>query len=218
MSDVKTSSKAGAKAERPNKRKLQAQATRKSIVDAMHRLVAEKGYEAVTVDDIAKECGIGKGTLYHYFKSKDDIFGYIERGRFDDLPQLVASRELPTIEERLAAYLELWFGYVASDSRNMAAFWYRQALSHGLPGSREGTHFSDDIDNLEKMLAEAVGSGELVEGTPVDVIARDIVFAINGAAYYRCLDDGDFSLSEWAEAFIEHVLPAHVAPFKVMHK
>ncbi len=47
--------------------------TRQRIVDAAMRLFWEKNYEAVGTDSICKEANVRKGSLYHFFKSKNDI-------------------------------------------------------------------------------------------------------------------------------------------------
>ena len=43
------------------------------ILDASDRLVARYGYSKMTMDDLAREVGIGKGTVYLHFKSKEDV-------------------------------------------------------------------------------------------------------------------------------------------------
>ena len=43
------------------------------ILDASDRLLARYGYKKMTMDDVAKEVGIGKGTIYLHFKSKEEI-------------------------------------------------------------------------------------------------------------------------------------------------
>lgn len=43
------------------------------ILDAADRLLARYGYRKMTMDDLAQEVGIGKGTLYLHFRSKEDI-------------------------------------------------------------------------------------------------------------------------------------------------
>jgi len=43
------------------------------ILDAADRLLARYGYRKMTIDDVAKEVGIGKGTIYLHFKSKEEI-------------------------------------------------------------------------------------------------------------------------------------------------
>jgi AcrR family transcriptional regulator len=48
-------------------------ATRRSIVDAAVRLFSEKGLDGPTIADIASAAGVGKGTIYNYFASKEEI-------------------------------------------------------------------------------------------------------------------------------------------------
>jgi AcrR family transcriptional regulator len=43
------------------------------ILDAADRLLARYGYKRMTMDDIAQEVGIGKGTIYLHFGSKEEI-------------------------------------------------------------------------------------------------------------------------------------------------
>ncbi|HEX8749330.1 MAG TPA: TetR/AcrR family transcriptional regulator [Pyrinomonadaceae bacterium] len=43
------------------------------ILDAADRLLARYGYRKMTMDDLAQEVGIGKGTLYLHFRSKEEI-------------------------------------------------------------------------------------------------------------------------------------------------
>ncbi len=46
---------------------------RESLLDAMDRLLARFGYQKTTVDDLAAEAGIGKGSVYLYFSSKEQV-------------------------------------------------------------------------------------------------------------------------------------------------
>jgi AcrR family transcriptional regulator len=50
---------------------LQARET--AIIQAVNRLLAEKGFEAMTVDQVAIEVGIAKASLYKHFPSKEDL-------------------------------------------------------------------------------------------------------------------------------------------------
>ncbi len=49
------------------------QDVRDSILDAAERLFRRYGYKKTTIDDLAREAGIGKGTVYLYFDSKESV-------------------------------------------------------------------------------------------------------------------------------------------------
>lgn len=57
-----------------------AKATRDAIVAAATRLMQIRGYHATSLDDVLTESGVGKGTFYHYFASKEDLgYALLER-------------------------------------------------------------------------------------------------------------------------------------------
>lgn len=43
------------------------------ILDAADRLLARYGYKKMTIDDLAREVGVGKGTIYLHFSSKEEV-------------------------------------------------------------------------------------------------------------------------------------------------
>lgn len=54
--------------------------TRDAILDATDRLLAERGFRKMTIDDLADEVGIGKGSVYLHFDSKEEIaLSHIDR-------------------------------------------------------------------------------------------------------------------------------------------
>ncbi len=58
---------------KPSKRR------RKEVMDVAARIFSEKGYEATSIQEIAEEVGILKGSLYYYIDTKEDLlFGVIE--------------------------------------------------------------------------------------------------------------------------------------------
>lgn len=44
-----------------------------AIIHAVNRLLAEKGFDAMTVDEVAAQVGIAKASLYKHFPSKEDL-------------------------------------------------------------------------------------------------------------------------------------------------
>lgn len=56
------------------RREEKKQLKRQAILDAGMRLFSVKGYENTSITDLAVEAGVGKGTIYSYFKTKREIF------------------------------------------------------------------------------------------------------------------------------------------------
>jgi AcrR family transcriptional regulator len=61
------------------KRELQKEARRSAIIDAALVEFATQGYTAAKLDDVAVRAGIGKGTIYLYFDSKESLFEEVVR-------------------------------------------------------------------------------------------------------------------------------------------
>lgn len=55
------------------RKKLLGLLTRQHIQDAVVRIITRKGVPGLTMDMVAYEAGVAKGTLYHHFKSKSDL-------------------------------------------------------------------------------------------------------------------------------------------------
>jgi AcrR family transcriptional regulator len=80
---------------------------KESIICAVGRLLSRYGYKKMTVEDIAHEAGIGKGTLYLYFPSKEEIaLGWIDNLHkllINELWEIAKTKEHP--EEKLVEML-----------------------------------------------------------------------------------------------------------------
>lgn len=56
-----------------SRRERKKRETRKRIVEAATRLFGEQGFDAPTVDEIAAEADVAKGTIYNYFEAKEEL-------------------------------------------------------------------------------------------------------------------------------------------------
>ncbi len=84
------------------------EAHRDKILSAAAQLFAAKGYTAASMSDIAKDSGVSKASLYHYFGDKQAILGEIALSHVRWLEALVAQveREATDPEGRLRRLLE----------------------------------------------------------------------------------------------------------------
>ena len=79
-----------------------AEERRRDILDAALRLFATRGFNDTTVSDIAAEAGMGTGTVYLYFPSKEDVLqGLHERFRNENIAS-VASVAVDAMERAAA--------------------------------------------------------------------------------------------------------------------
>ncbi|MCE1255647.1 MAG: TetR/AcrR family transcriptional regulator [Anaerolineae bacterium] len=86
---------------------------RSNILDCALELFANKGYDAVGVQEIVETAGITKPTLYHYFGSKHGLLKTLLELYFSELNQVVAEAavykgDLPFTLRKLA---RAWFGF-----------------------------------------------------------------------------------------------------------
>ena len=54
-------------------KKQQFDAREEAIIDAVNGLLSEKGFDLMTMDDVAERVGIAKGSLYKHFSSKEKL-------------------------------------------------------------------------------------------------------------------------------------------------
>lgn len=65
-----------------SKRELNKKERRQRILEIADELFSSKGYEKTSISNIAKKAGLGVGTVYNYFESKDDIFTVVYGHKF----------------------------------------------------------------------------------------------------------------------------------------
>lgn len=81
-------------------------AKREQIIDGAKRVFMRMGFDAASMNDVTREAGVSKGTIYVYFQSKEDLFAALierEKGRFaEQLRDILAGAEC--IEDALKQF------------------------------------------------------------------------------------------------------------------
>jgi len=133
------------------------------ILDAAFRVFSIKGYHNATVDDIAQEAGISKGTCYQYFAGKEDIFiATMER----TLGTLLAEADAAAGEARDALMRLGIEGLTFISKYRDLQFMFMGIISEALGGN----------ERLRKKAAEAFGQ-------VAEFLARDIERGIAEGAF-----------------------------------
>jgi AcrR family transcriptional regulator len=142
---------------------------REAVLDAAEGLLGRHGYRRMTMDDVARAAGIGKGTVYLHFSSKEDVaLGTIDRlvervvARLDKLAGgtgTVMGRLRRMLAERVLLRFDAVAGYSGSLDELLADV--RPALLE-----RRKAWFRREARAFERLLAEGVRSGTLRDLSP----------------------------------------------------
>lgn len=196
-------------------RNLKALENRNRIVEAAKRLVNERGYDNVTVNDIVAECGLTKGAFYYHFKSKNEVVFQLDRSRFTNVIDEIESSGLTDPLEKMVSYIRKWHSYMDEDTRHYSQDWLRQNLNpeqrHAAYGNTSA--FGIDLDYIRNYLEQAVESGYLKPETPVDDLAKMVAYCMYGSFCERCLSDDSPPTSAWAERATNYLIEIGLAPF-----
>jgi len=113
-------------------RERKKEQTRQRIARAAHRLFGERGFDGVTVAEVARAAEVAEATLFNYFPTKEDLFYSGLEAFGDELVDRVRSR--PAGEPALSAFRSFVLG--ASGQLERIAGGDRSALDHARTTAR----------------------------------------------------------------------------------
>ncbi|ALC23708.1 AcrR family transcriptional regulator [Streptomyces pristinaespiralis] len=183
-------------------------ATRAKLYEAAVTLIAEQGFSATTVDEIAERAGVAKGTVYYNFKSKTELFEELLRfgvGLLTASLQEAADRtaerggtKVEALDAMIRAGLVFIDRYPAFTQLYVAELWRtNRAWQSTLLVVRQQA-----VAVVETVLREGVEAGELSEEVDIPLTAAALVGMVLVAALdwqafqrERSLDDVHGALS-----------------------
>ena len=146
----------------------------KRMLDAAEEVFGQQGFQAASMDEIARRSGITKALLYQYFGSKDGLYeACVERGRadlFDALREAVAAA--PPGREQLAAFVNGYFDFV---EQNRGVWWllYGEASSSAVNEMR-----ARNADLIAELFRNALEEqGRKLDPDTLAVLAHHLVGA-----------------------------------------
>jgi TetR/AcrR family fatty acid metabolism transcriptional regulator len=161
---------------------------RRVILDAALRVFAERGYAAARISDIAAEAGVGKGTVYLYFDSKEDLLMGVFEACVDDMlsmiDELVVSRAKP--REGLRAFFDAALDLVASNVELIDLFEQRIFFSNDRLRARGTALFRSMIDRVVSKITPEIRS-ELAFDYDMEIVATAVIGALASYRLYRML-------------------------------
>jgi len=163
---------------------------RESILHAAEVIFTQHDYHEVLMEDVAQACGVGKGTLYRYFRSKRELyvavmFEGIERLR-DELQVAVDTPASPArkIEGVVRCILEHFW-----DRRFFFALIHRNEHRPEDPDSREWLRRRAAIAGLVEQTLEAAMTAGAVRRADPRIAAEMLLGMLRGVNRYRTPQD-----------------------------
>lgn len=160
------------------------------IMNAAISLFSVHGYEKTTVDMIAAEASVSKGTVYNYFFSKEEIFKILVKKSAADLKESIrmAVRERDPVK-KLSDVIRIYFEFFR---RNPQIYWIVQEyrLYFRNQGEKEISFYDQFFPDEEFLkLAEQDRKNGVLADVSLETVAY-FVFGISGEFLYRELSGG----------------------------
>jgi AcrR family transcriptional regulator len=151
------------------------------IQEAVVRLLSQQGAEALTMERVAEEAGVAKGTLYVYFNDKNALLKAVKEATFVGVRQelwSILDGELPP-EEKLALFLRRQLTYWDENGDAVRVMlWDRQMAE-----IQQGRHLSElyrtYLEKLARVLQQGMASGAF---KPVDAYKAARIILESGVA------------------------------------
>ncbi len=123
--------------------------TRKCILDTAVKLFSKNGFEQTSIEELAREAGIGKGTVYSYFQTKRDIVKAFCDDQLEYARNQLAAKtnpETPLLDQLLTIFLAD-FSYVA-ENREFGRVYLHEKVFPKEPFSEEDFQVQNDYFDL----------------------------------------------------------------------
>jgi TetR/AcrR family fatty acid metabolism transcriptional regulator len=178
------------------------------ILDAAVAVFAEKGFFVSRVSDIADRANVADGTVYLYFKNKDEILATAINTAFDGFMKTARQElsNLPTPSERLRrlAYLHL---EALGSNRNLAVVFQmelRQSTRFLSRFSHE--HLVEYFNLVREAIRDGKASGEFRAELPEKIAANCFFGAMDEMVTSWVLSEKDYPLANVADSLLDILL------------
>ncbi|QTF73433.1 TetR/AcrR family transcriptional regulator [Arthrobacter woluwensis] len=185
------------------RRPQRTSASRQKIFDASMQLIGERGAAEVTVDEIAAEAGVSKGTVYYNFGSKSELIAQLLRHGVDIL--LARFAAVPAVEDPVAAMESVVSEAIAflDDYPSFGQLW----MNENWKAENEWRDLMRELrSELLDVISQALDRIGQRYAVNQDVSRSGLEAAIFGACFIVGLDRKSFHPGRSQEASVEAIM------------
>ncbi|MCF8069214.1 MAG: TetR/AcrR family transcriptional regulator [Desulfobacterales bacterium] len=181
------------------------------IVKAARKIFLKKSFAGATIRDIAKEARLSVGTIYIYFKSKDELWGELyARATTLTNDQLKVSLDAKgSVYDRLLASAKAYFNFQTSDDA-----YFLTVNINELDLSESFKIYTARLDAewyniLTSIFRDGIKAGELDPNLDTMVATYSLFSTMEGLSYYKdygYFDKSDYTLDQLIEKHLSYLI------------
>ena len=178
--------------------------TKKAIFNAAIKVFSIEGYDSATVDEIASEAGVAKGTLYYNFQGKEEIFKFV----IDEGMKLIKNEVLDAINdiddplEKLKISAKVQLRYVYNNKE-----FFRVIMSQIWGDKNRHQEMRQEIRRLVNINSNRIN--DITKGKAdkdvLEVLGCCFIGVLFSSALYEILYEDQYSENYIVDRFMEYV-------------
>jgi AcrR family transcriptional regulator len=186
------------------------QKRKSQILRAAYTIIAERGYENITVQDIATQAGFSKGIIYYYFSSKEDVMVSL----FDSILRVIDRNFASTIKnhpeprEQMERVLRMSFDLVHKHKEFyhvMMVFW-SQVTQKTLMSDLNATLFQRYRRELARIAERGIDRGVFRKEVDANFLATQIIAVVGGTSLQHIFDPDAFDYEKVVDASVAYIM------------
>ena len=178
--------------------------TKKAIFNAAIKVFSIEGYDSATVEEIASEAGVAKGTLYYNFQGKEEIFKFV----IDEGMKLIKNEVLDAIKdiddplEKLKISAKVQLRYVYNNKE-----FFRVIMSQIWGDKNRHQEMRQEIRRLVNINSNRIN--DITKGKAdkdvLEVLGCCVIGVLFSSALYEILYEDQYSENYIVDRFMEYV-------------
>ncbi len=162
---------------------------RERILEAAESCFAEAGFYGTKISDIASAAGVADGTIYLYFRNKDDVLISWFEWRMEEVSERLAratdeaaSKTGNSASAKLEAFVRAYLEMVAENPKAAEVLTVELRQSAKFIKEYKNPHFADFLRVLASLIEDGQKSGEFDTAIPATAASRAIFGALDELA------------------------------------
>ena len=174
-------------------RSVKSNKNKDKILDAARKIIAENGFEYLTVRNVCTVADVSTGTFYHYYANKEALLSEFLRISYQANEDKEAEEKKPLdfTDEIVDTYTEHAHNLQESGLEFVASYYTNK-------NSALDTfhHKTARIELTDRLFTQAQQDGLVSSFEPPETMSLDVCFIVKGSVFSWCLAEGDFDLAE----------------------